>query len=110
MNTELEATEISASSARQNFSKIIDAVRVSGERILVTQHGRPAAAVIGVEDLELLQLLEDRMDVAEARRRMKEPADKVSLEDLRSGSFLEDKSTGRKPGKARLDRHLVPVD
>lgn len=110
MNTELEATEISASSARQNFSKIIDAVRVAGERILVTQHGRPAAAVIGVEDLELLQLLEDRMDVAEARRRMKEPADKVSLKDLRSGSFLGDKSTGRKQTKTRADRESVSVD
>ncbi len=89
MNTELEATEISASSARQNFSKIVDAVRVAGERFLVTLHGRPVAAVIGVEDLELLQLLEDRMDVAEARRQLRQPADKVSLEDLRSGSFLE---------------------
>lgn len=110
MNTELEATEISASSARQNFSKIIDAVRVAGERILVTQHGRPAAAVIGVDDLELLQLLEDRMDVADARRRMKEPADKVSPEELRSGSFLRDKATRRKPKKALFDRQLVPVD
>ncbi len=96
MITEPEATEISVSSARRKFSKIIDAVRVAGERILVTQHGRPAAAVIGVEDLELLQRLEDCMDVAEARRRMKEPADKVSLEDLRSGSYLEDKSTQRR--------------
>ena len=110
MNTELEATEISASSARQNFSKIVDAVRVAGERILVTQHGRPVAAVIGVDDLELLQLLEDRMDVAEARRRMREPADKVSLEDLRSGSFLEDKSTRPKPKKARAAREMVSVD
>ena len=110
MNTELEATEISASSARQNFSKIIDAVRVAGERILVTQHGRPAAAVIGVEDLELLQLLEDRMDVAEARRRMKEPADKVTLEELRSGLFLEDQTTRRKPKKARIGRQFVSVD
>jgi len=110
MNTELEATEISASSARQNFSKIIDAVRVAGERILVTQHGRPAAAVIAVEDLELLQLLEDRMDVAEARRRMKEPAVAVSLEDLRSGSFLEDKATGRKQKKTRADLEFVSVD
>ena len=110
MKTGLEATEISASSARQNLSKLIDAVRVAGERILVTQHGRPVAAVIGVEDLELLQLLEDRMDVAEARRLMREPADKVSLEDLRSGSFLEDKSTRRKPKKARAARELVSVD
>ena len=49
MNTETEATEISASSARQNFSKIIDAVRVAGERVLLTRHGRPAASVIGVK-------------------------------------------------------------
>ena len=110
MKTELEATEISSSSVRQNLSKIIDAVRVTGERILVTQHRRPVAAVIGVEDLELLQLLEDRMDVTEARRRMKEPADKVSLGELRSGSFLEDKLTRRKPKKARDARELVAVD
>ena len=110
MKTELEATEISSSSVRQNLSKIIDAVRVTGERILVTQHRRPVAAVIGVEDLELLQLLEDRMDVTEARRRMKEPTDKVSLEELRSGSFLEDKLTRRKPKKARDARELVAVD
>ena len=68
------------------------------------------AAVIGVEDLELLQLLEDHMDVAEARRRIREPADKVSLEDLRSGSFLEDKLTRRKPKKARAARELISVD
>ena len=110
MKTELEATEISASSVRQNLSRILDVVRVEGERILVTQHGRPVAAVIGVEDLELLQLLEDRMDVAEARRRIKEPADKVSLEELRSGSFLEDKSTRREPKKVRDAREAVAVD
>ena len=68
MKIELEATEISASLVRQNLSKIIDRVRVEGERILVTQHGRPVAAVIDVKDLELLQLLEDCMDVAEVRR------------------------------------------
>ncbi len=96
MNTEPEATEVSASAARQSLSKIIDAVRVDGERIRVTQHGRPVAAVIGVEDLALLQRLEDRMDVAEARRHMQEPADRVSLEALRSGSFLEGKSGRRR--------------
>ena len=110
MKIELEATEISASSVRQNLSKIIAGVRVEGERILVTQHGRPVAAVIGVEDLKLLQLLEDHMDVAEARRRIREPAEKVSMEDLRSGSFLEDKSSRRKPKKARAARELVSVD
>ena len=51
-----------------------------------------------------------REAAAEARRRIKEPADKVSLEDLRSGSFLEDKSTRRKPKKARAARELVSVD
>ena len=101
MKIGLEATEISVSSVRQNLSKIIDGVRVDGERILVTQHGRPVAAVIDVEDLELLQFLEDRMDVAEARCRMKEPTDKISLEELRSRPFLEDKLSRRKTRKSR---------
>ena len=107
MKIELEATEISASAIRQNLSKIIDAVRVEGDRILVTLHGRPVAAVIGVEDLGLLQLLEDRMDVAETRRRMREPVDKVSLEELRNGLFLEDKPTRQKPKKAQDARQAI---
>ena len=101
MKIGLEATEINVSSVRQNLSKIIDGIRVGGERIIVTQHGRPVAAVIDVEDLKLLQILEDRMDVAEARRRMKEPTDKVSLEELRSRSFLEDKPHRRETKKSR---------
>ena len=104
MKIGLEATEISVSMVRQNLSKIIDGIRVDGERILVTQHGRPVAAVIDVEDLKLLQLLEDRMDVAEARRRMKEPADTVSSEELRSRSFLEDKPPRRETKKSRDGR------
>ena len=110
MKIELEATEISASAVRQNLSKIIDVVRVEGDRILVTLHGRPVAAVIGVEDLGLLQLLEDRMDVAETRRRMREPVDKVSLEELRNGLFLEDKPTRQKPKKAQDARKVIGVD
>ena len=110
MKIELEATEISASAVRQNLSKIIDVVRVEGDRILVTLHGRPVAAVIGVEDLGLLQLLEDRMDVAETRRRMREPVDKVSLEELRNGLFLEDKPTRQKPKKAQDARQVIGVD
>ena len=101
MKIGFEVTEISVSSVRQNLSKIIDGVRVDGERIVVTQHGRPVAAVIDVEDLELLQFLEDRMDLAEARRRMKEPTDKISLEELRSRSFLEDNLSRRKTRKSR---------
>ena len=107
MKIDLEATEIGASSVRQNLSKIIDLVRVEGGRILVTQHGRRVAAVISVEDLELLQVLEDRMDVAEARRQMKEPTDRVTLEELRSGSFPVDKS---RRGKARDDRESVRIE
>ncbi len=107
MKIDLEATEIGASSVRQNLSKIIDLVRVEGGRILVTQHGRRVAAVISVEDLELLQVLEDRMDVAEARRQMKEPTDRVTLEELRSGSFPVDKSRRR---KARDDRESVRIE
>ena len=47
---------------------------------------------------------EDRMDVAEARRRMREPTDKVSLEELRSRSFPEDKPRRRETKKSRDGR------
>ena len=44
------------------------------------------------------------MDVAEARRRIKDPADKVTLEELRSRSFLEDKPPRRETKKCRDGR------
>jgi hypothetical protein len=39
-----------------------------GERIVVERYGKDAIAIVSVGDLELLELLEDRLDLEEARK------------------------------------------
>jgi PHD/YefM family antitoxin component YafN of YafNO toxin-antitoxin module len=41
--------------------------------MLLERHGKPLAALVPVEDLEFLQELEDRLDLAAIRKALKEP-------------------------------------
>jgi prevent-host-death family protein len=56
------------SEARESFSSTVNRVAYGGERVVLTRHGKRVAAVVPVEDLELLESLEDAVDVEEARR------------------------------------------
>ena len=58
---------IPASKAREKLSEILNDVAGHGDRVILHRHGKNVAAVIPVEDLELLEALEDRYDVEEAR-------------------------------------------
>ena len=70
---------LTATEARQRFLKLLDEVK-EGERVIITRHGKPAAAVI---DFERLQLL------TELARLWQEPQSlahiRAAHEDLRAG-------------------------
>jgi prevent-host-death family protein len=51
----------------------LNRVRYQGERVVVERRGKGVAALVPVEDLELLQALEDRIDLAAARKALREP-------------------------------------
>jgi antitoxin (DNA-binding transcriptional repressor) of toxin-antitoxin stability system len=66
-------------------------VQHAGERVVVTRRGKPAAAIVPLEDLGLLQQIEDEMDaeaargaLTEAREGRARPWSEVR-ESLRSG-------------------------
>jgi prevent-host-death family protein len=65
--------KLTASSARQNFSDIVNRAAYGRERIIVHRRKKPIAAVIPLEDLELLEKLEDEIDLKAAREALKEP-------------------------------------
>ena len=65
--------KLTASAARQNFSDIVNRAAYGGERIIVHRSKKPVAAVVPIEDLELLEQIEDRADLEEVRKRLKEP-------------------------------------
>jgi len=66
-------TRVSTTRAREALSDVINRVVYQGERILLERHGKDVVAMVSVQDLELLESLEDRMDLEEARERLKEP-------------------------------------
>jgi prevent-host-death family protein len=58
---------MTTSQARQDFKKALQKA-ARGERILLSSHGKPVAAVVPIEDLELLQTIEDRVDARAAKK------------------------------------------
>ncbi len=66
-------TTLTISEARSQLSDLGNRVALRGERIVVVRRGRDLFALVPVEDLELLELIEDKMDLETVRERLKEP-------------------------------------
>lgn len=45
----------SLADVKAHLSEVVDEVESTHERIVITRHGRPAAAVLGVDDLDTLE-------------------------------------------------------
>jgi prevent-host-death family protein len=73
------------SEARGEFSTTVNRVAYGGERVVLTRHGKRVAAVVPIEDLDLLESLEDAVDVEEARQVLAQgsEADWVDWSDLK---------------------------
>ena len=65
--------KIAATTLRSAFADTINRVAYQGERIALERHGKTVAALVSAEDLELLEALENRTDLAAARKALKEP-------------------------------------
>ena len=72
-------TKIPVSEAREDLSEIINQVSYGGERIVLQRRGKDVVAVISIDDLNLLEALEDRVDLDAARKALKEAERKGSI-------------------------------
>ena len=52
---------------REGFADAIDRAAFGNERVLLRRRGRAVAAVVPIDDLRLLEALEDRLDLVDAR-------------------------------------------
>jgi len=57
--------------ARHIFSEIASRVIFAGERVCIRKNGKIAFAFVPIEDLELLEALEDKLDIDAAKAAMK---------------------------------------
>lgn len=75
-------TKISMTKARQDFTNIANRVMYGDERICIEKNNKPVVAVVPISDFELLESLEDRIDLEEALKALKEPGI-IRLKDLK---------------------------
>ncbi|MET0354710.1 antitoxin PHD [Plantibacter sp. H53] len=76
---------LSTRDLREGLADVFGRVGYAHERIGVTRHGKLAAVVISVEDLELLESFEAARDEAEFRAaRAEDDGTRVSLDELRA--------------------------
>lgn len=79
-------SNISTKEAREQLSTVISRAAFTKERVILTRHGKAIAAVVPIEDVELLERLESRIDLEEARAALADVKKKgtVSWEDIKA--------------------------
>jgi len=76
-------TRAALTELRTRGRDIIGRVQFGGERVLLEHRGRPVAALVSVEDLELLERLEDEDFIRLADEAEAEPGPNVPLEQVK---------------------------
>jgi prevent-host-death family protein len=74
-------TTISVSKMKDELSEVLNRAAYGHERVVIASRGRPKAAVISIEDLELLEELEDALAARQAVEDY-EQGETISLEQL----------------------------
>ena len=58
--------------ARENFAEVINRTAYGKERVVLTRRGKPLAAVVSMEDVQLLEQVEHTIEVREAQVALQE--------------------------------------
>ena len=66
-------TTVSMSEARDHLAELGNRVSLRGERVIVERRGKNLFALVPVEDLELLERLEDKLDLDAIRAAKDQP-------------------------------------
>jgi prevent-host-death family protein len=65
---------IEATKAKDTFGDTVNRAAYGKERIIVTRRGKPLAAIVPLEDIELLESLENEADADDVRLAREEAA------------------------------------
>ena len=72
-------SSISTAEIRSALADVLNRTSYGKERVVITRRGRDIAAIVPVEDLALLEALEDRIDLEDARKALAETGRKGSI-------------------------------
>jgi prevent-host-death family protein len=67
MKRESVKTRVNSAEAKKQLGQILARTARTKRRVVVTSRGKDMAAVVPIEDVQLLEEIEDRLDLDEAR-------------------------------------------
>ena len=73
---------ISTADARKHFADIVNKVAYGKEPIVLTRRGQEVAALVSMDELELLQQIEDHIDIEDAKKVLAEPGENISAQEV----------------------------
>jgi prevent-host-death family protein len=76
------STTISTADARKNFADIVNKVAYGKEPIVLTRRGQKIAALVSMDELELLQQIEDYIDIEDAKKALAEPGENITAKEV----------------------------
>ncbi len=80
---------IGVSDARDRLGEVVDRARYTQERVVLTKRGREVGAIISIDDLKLLEMLEDQLDIKASRQALEESqGERISYDDVRKNLGL----------------------
>jgi len=72
-------TTLSTVKARENFSDLVNRSAYGKERVVLTRRGKGVAAVVPIEDLNLLEAIEDRLDLEDIEKALADPENRRAI-------------------------------
>ena len=70
---------LNSTDARENLADVLNRVAYAKDRVRITRRGKEVAAVVPIEDLELIERLEDEIDIREAKKALREAKKKGTI-------------------------------
>lgn len=75
-------TTISTAEARKHLADIVNRVAYGREPVILTRRGEEVAALVSMEELELLRQPEDAMNIRDARKALAEPGANIPAKEF----------------------------
>jgi len=75
-------TKISTADARKHFADIVNKVAYGKEPVVLTRRGQEVAALVSMDEFELLQQIEDYVDIEDAKKALDSPKENISAKEV----------------------------
>lgn len=75
---------VSIAKVRNNLADALNRAAYGGERVILERRGKPVAALVSMDDLELLEQLENEADLKAVRKARKEGGKPIPLAKVKA--------------------------